>query len=125
MPASCRPHSPPPSVLAWPLFGRVRDLTPRGIASALAVNLACGGSLGEEPGWRGVFLPRLLRREGPLAASLTLGVAWSLWHAPIDLAQGFGASGVFALVARLVFILPLALLFTWVTVCRAAASCPP
>jgi membrane protease YdiL (CAAX protease family) len=102
----------------------VRDLTPFGIASALAVNLAYGGSLGEEPGWRGVWLPRLLRRDGPLAASLVIGVAWALWHAPIDLAQGFGATGVLALVARLVFTVPLALLFTWVTV-RAGGSLLP
>ena len=102
----------------------VRALTPLGIASALAVNLSFGGSLGEEPGWRGVWLPRLLRGERAIGASLTLGVAWALWHAPIDLAQGFGATGVFALVARLVWTLPLALLFTWVTV-RAGGSLLP
>jgi membrane protease YdiL (CAAX protease family) len=102
----------------------VRELSLFGIASALTVNLALGGTLGEEPGWRGVWLPRLLRREGPLAASLTLGVAWSLWHAPIDLAQGFGATGPFALLARLVWTLPLTLLFTWVTV-RAGGSLLP
>ncbi len=51
-------------------------------------------------------------------------MAWALWHAPIDLAQGFGATGVFALVARLVWTLPLALLFTWVTM-RAGGSLLP
>ena len=102
----------------------VRELTPFGIASALAVNLSFGGSLGEEPGWRGVWLPRLLRSELPLGASLTMGVAWALWHAPIDLAQGFGLTGIGALVLRLVWTLPVTLLFTWVTL-RAGGSLLP
>ena len=102
----------------------VRELTPLGIASALAVNLSFGGSLGEEPGWRGVWLPRLLRGERPLGASLTMAVAWALWHAPIDLSQGFGGTGVFALVARLVWTLPITLVFTWVTM-RAGGSVLP
>jgi hypothetical protein len=102
----------------------VRELTPFGIASALAVNLSFGGSLGEEPGWRGVWLPRLLRGKQPLGASLTMGVAWALWHAPIDLSQGFGETGVLALVARLVWTLPVTLVFTWVTM-RAGGSVLP
>jgi hypothetical protein len=88
------------------------------------VNFSFGGSLGEEPGWRGVWLPRLLRGGRPLGASLTMGVAWALWHAPIDLAQGFGATGVFALVARLGWTLPVTLVFTWVTM-RAGGSVLP
>ena len=102
----------------------VRELTPFGIAGAFAVNLLYGGSLGEEPGWRGVWLPRALRRDGPLAASLTIGVWWALWHAPIDLAQGFGLDGIGAVAVRLVWTLPLTVIFTWVTV-RAGGSLLP
>ena len=102
----------------------VRELTPLGIAGAFAVNLSYGGSLGEEPGWRGVWLPLLLRQEGPLAASLTIGVCWALWHAPIDLAQGLGLSGIGALVVRVVWTLPVAVIFTWVTL-RAGGSLLP
>lgn len=39
-------------------------------------------SLGEEIGWRGYLLPRLMPL-GKLPAYLILGVAWGLWHAPI------------------------------------------
>ncbi|HTC95452.1 MAG TPA: type II CAAX endopeptidase family protein [Terriglobales bacterium] len=42
------------------------------------------GPLGEEAGWRGFLLPRLLEKYSPLTASLILGLIWSLWHVPLD-----------------------------------------
>jgi membrane protease YdiL (CAAX protease family) len=41
------------------------------------------GSLGEEPGWRGYALPRLLSGRSPLAASVLLGVLVAAWHTPL------------------------------------------
>ena len=41
------------------------------------------GPLPEEPGWRGYALDGLQVRRGPLAASLIIGVVWSLWHLPL------------------------------------------
>ena len=38
------------------------------------------GPLGEELGWRGYLLPRLLNKFSPLGASLILGVLWGIWH---------------------------------------------
>ena len=38
------------------------------------------GPIGEEFGWRGFLLPRLLTRYRPLAASLILGLIWGFWH---------------------------------------------
>ena len=43
------------------------------------------GPLGQELGWRGFALPRLLSRFGPVKASLVLGFLWTFWHAPMML----------------------------------------
>ena len=39
--------------------------------------------LGEEPGWRGFALPRLLARHTALTAALILGVIHMVWHLPL------------------------------------------
>src|SRR5919109_683112 len=44
------------------------------------------GAFGEELGWRGFALPRLLARRSPLATSLLLGVLVAGWHAPLFVA---------------------------------------
>ena len=49
------------------------------------------GPLGEELGWRGFALPRLLARTSPLIASLIVGALWIIWHLPIFL---FGLMGI-------------------------------
>lgn len=43
--------------------------------------------LGEEPGWRGFALPRLLERHSELKASLVLGTFWALWHLPLTFTE--------------------------------------
>jgi membrane protease YdiL (CAAX protease family) len=45
--------------------------------------LLLGGPLGEEPGWRGLALPRLEERFGPLVSTLILTPLWALWHLPM------------------------------------------
>jgi hypothetical protein len=42
-------------------------------------------AFGEEYGWRGYLLPRLMPL-GEIKASLILGVVWALWHTPVLLA---------------------------------------
>jgi membrane protease YdiL (CAAX protease family) len=41
------------------------------------------GPIGEELGWRGYLLPRLLRDRSPLASSVILGLIWTFWHLPL------------------------------------------
>lgn len=46
------------------------------------------GPVPEEPGWRGYALDGLQARRSALAASLVVGVAWSLWHVPLFFIEG-------------------------------------
>lgn len=67
--------------------------------------------IGEEIGWRGFLQPRLRARTGLLAAGLTTGIVWTLWHLPIYLQPSTGLS------AFLVFawwVLPLAVVMGFV-----------
>jgi membrane protease YdiL (CAAX protease family) len=44
--------------------------------------------LGEEPGWRGFALPRLIARFGPIVGTVILGIAWACWHLPLFMIAG-------------------------------------
>ena len=65
------------------------------------------GPLGEEPGWRGFALPRLLSRYPALTASLILGVVWAAWHIPLLLVGDLTVYGTVNAVLA-------AIVFTWV-----------
>ena len=67
---------------------------------------------GEEVGWRGYFLPRLLRQMGPVPASLVVGVVWFLWHLPLYAADGMALTPAF-LASYLIELLAVATIYTW------------
>jgi membrane protease YdiL (CAAX protease family) len=49
--------------------------------------------VGEEPGWRGLALPLLRERHGPLLATLLLWPVWACWHLPSFLSRPEFAMG--------------------------------
>ena len=55
--------------------------------------LMISDGLGEELGWRGYLLPRLLRRYRAIPASLILGFGWWLWHLPLVWTAGAPLEG--------------------------------
>jgi len=46
------------------------------------------GPIGEEFGWRGFALPRLLERYSPFSASVRLGLIHAAWHIPLFFIPG-------------------------------------
>ncbi len=88
--------------------------------------LALGGilnlipSLGEEWGWRGYMMPRLLKTMKPMPALLTGGVIWGLWHAPLialghNYGTGYPGYPWAGIAAMCVFCVVFGILLTWVT----------
>ncbi len=63
--------------------GPTPTLVFRGFLPSLAAALFLDpGPLGEELGWRGFALPRMLDRWSPTKSSLILGFIWGVWHLP-------------------------------------------
>jgi membrane protease YdiL (CAAX protease family) len=83
--------------IQWPAWS---DL----LIEALIVFFFIG--LGEEPGFRGFALPRLLVGRSALAASLILGVLHSIWHLPMFVTGDIPP-------ANLLIIMAGAVLITW------------
>jgi len=71
-------------------------------------------TLGEEIGWRGLALPGLLARFGPLKASLILGLLWYAWHIPFWVVTGsLDQNAATELALNFLFIVPGTLYITW------------
>jgi uncharacterized protein len=75
---------------SWPHFGRELP----GVI-LVAIVISAPFQAGEEVGWRGYALPRLMARFGLARASVLLGLIWACWHLPqffIREADTFGQS---------------------------------
>jgi CAAX protease family protein len=79
----------------------------------LFLMFAVTDGLGEEPGWRGFALPRLLERTSRLNASLLIGVLWAAWHLPLFWTVGRPLYGQSFLI-MLVELPAMSVLYTWV-----------
>lgn len=75
----------------------------------------CSSALGEEIGWRGLFVPELAKRTGFTATALISGLVWALWHYPIILFADYnpGTSLWFAVPVVTVNIIGLSFCMTW------------
>lgn len=101
------------------VFGWSGELDqPNGLRAALIgflplfLTLVLTDGLGEETGWRGFALPRMLERTGPMLASLVLGVVWALWHLPLFWTVGNPNYGE-AFVIMLIELPAMSVLYTW------------
>jgi membrane protease YdiL (CAAX protease family) len=93
------------------------ESTSGGHFSAIGVVLASffldPGPLGEELGWRGFALPRLLEGRSALSAAVILGVIWGVWHLPAFIIGGTPQATI-SLPVFLVSLVATSVLMTWV-----------
>jgi membrane protease YdiL (CAAX protease family) len=82
------------------------------IPAILGSFLADPGPLGEELGWRGFALPRLLKDRSALSAGVILGVIWGAWHLPAFLIGGTPQNNMF-FPLFMVGAVALSVLMTW------------
>lgn len=83
---------------------------------------------GEEWGWRGFLLPKMLKRFKVVPALLLNGVIWGLWHAPLTMMghnygvgyRGFPFLGIFAMC---LFCIVMGIILSYVTI--KTGSCIP
>ena len=109
-------ETPPPpvcDVARWPDFAM----------AGLAMMVLDPGPIGEDPGWRGFALPRMLDRFSPTTAAVLLGVIWTVWHLPAFLFSGMPQSslplGWFCL-----SMVSVTVLMAWVTIEARGAVIP-
>jgi membrane protease YdiL (CAAX protease family) len=72
------------------------------LALTIGTVLSCLSAFGEEVGWRGYLVPRLVEAEAP-APHLTSALIWCFWHVPLILWGGY-AVGPYPLLSALLFI---------------------
>ena len=102
--------------ITWMLgFGRFTVPEVSGGVAAAAARIAVGFgitlvlSMGEEIGWRGYMLPRLLKRLGVLPAMLAVGFLHGLWHMPLMLGTTYYHNAGNPLIVVPLFLLALTL----------------
>jgi membrane protease YdiL (CAAX protease family) len=84
-----------------------------GALATIAVVFVCNG-LGEETGWRGFAVPRLLRTRSLTAASLIVAAIWAPWHLPMFFAlESFEAFTAVETVGWVIGITAGSFLLTW------------
>jgi len=91
---------------------RLRILAMIPFALTIGTLQSCVSAFGEEVGWRGYMVPRLVQAE-VRSPELLSGLIWCFWHVPLILWGGY-AVGEYPVLSALLFvltILPVAFLF--------------
>lgn len=99
------------SILVNPMFGSASPVwsnvaTLADIAPMVGLYAIFSGPVGEEPGWSGFAVPRLLAKHSALTGSIILGVVWAVWHFPLGLMGDLSVYGTLN-------VLLAAIVFTW------------
>ncbi len=94
------------------------------LALVPAVFANCLFTLGEEFGWRGHLVPRLVPL-GEAWAALVVGIVWGVWHAPLIALDGYeyGVRSWAAAPFFCLFTIPLSGILTWLRL-RSGSTWP-
>lgn len=61
------------------------------VISIISATIISFAALGEEAGWRGYMMPKLIKIMGMKKALIAGGIIWGLWHAPLTcIGHNFG-----------------------------------
>jgi uncharacterized protein len=97
----------------WDGFLSSREFPHFSFISFFLYNLIFFG-YGEEAGWRGFALPRLLQKYKPVTATLLLTVFWIIWHWPLFLYRpGYTEMGITGIIGWVFSMLTGSILLTW------------
>ncbi|MDC7234134.1 MAG: CPBP family intramembrane metalloprotease [Spirochaetales bacterium] len=72
-----------------------------------------GGPFGEDYGWNGYALPRLLESWSRISASLILGLFWIAWHFPLFFIPGSPQAQI-SFIPWAISVMSLSFIFTWI-----------
>ena len=97
-----------------------------GILLAPALNFV--NCFGEEWGWRGYLLPKMLEKYKMLPTLLISGVIWGIWHTPIivlghNYGTGYPGYPYLGILAMCIFCIVLGIFFSYITI--RTGSCLP
>lgn len=98
------------------------NLTPlTGLAMIATAGLAASllSATGEEIGWRGFFVPELLKVVSFRRAALLSGAIWAAWHMPLMIFANYHGKGtplIYSIACFAVMIVGLAVIMAWITV---------
>lgn len=70
-------------------------------------------AVGQEFGWRGYLLPKLMKRYNAIVSSLILGIIWGVWHLP-GYSIGVGVPLSLSFWIYMIWIISASFLMTWV-----------
>ncbi|MBT3633771.1 MAG: CPBP family intramembrane metalloprotease [Candidatus Marinimicrobia bacterium] len=70
-------------------------------------------AIGEEFGWRGYLLPKLMERYNAIVSSLLLGCIWGAWHFP-GYSIGVGVPLSLSFLVFMIWILSASFIMTWI-----------
>ncbi|HEV7234288.1 MAG TPA: CPBP family intramembrane glutamic endopeptidase [Sphingorhabdus sp.] len=95
------------------------------VAALPGIVIGVSSALGEEIGWRGYLVPKLMERMGFWGTTLVSGCIWGVWHMPILLFGNYnnGTEWWYGMTCFVILVLSGSMIMTWLRL-RSASVWP-